>query len=179
MLSDNDEENNASSSSDEDDEYDHIMLYIGELGKPRSEIIQEAIDASPDGLLDLEEFKQKFYPEIQEIYNDPFWRSLDNTGWIYWNNKVFEWIGYDIKNQENVEEIMNILMNNRRKEGYKIFIDEKEVCIMTKVGIFKKICMMLSTEKCKKVRRFYVLLSELFEVYHAYFGRVRDSIEDE
>ena len=72
--------------------------------------INQLIDKQPDKLVDINEFITEIKFDIDKLYVDTFWNSLDKTEWIYLSNDLINMIGFKgIKPKDRMGTCMRLL----------------------------------------------------------------------
>ena len=143
-------------------------------------------------MLSIKEFiKEKNY-DIENLYIDKFWDSISNNTWIYINDNMLKWMGYNCEDlRNNKKKYLIIIKDNfKENENYKLLNtnDFKNFYEYSKVLIenntinehnkvkhliicpksFKKSLMLLKTEKSYLIRDYYIELEDIFKDYLKY-----------
>ncbi len=70
---------------------------------------------------ELNNYITKYYNQIDNIYIDKFWSSINNKHWIYVDDVLIEWIGYK-KDSCGKQKYTNIIKDNfKENKDYKIY----------------------------------------------------------
>ena len=70
---------------------------------------------------ELNNYITQYYSQIDNIYIDKFWSSINNKDWIYVDDLLIEWIGYK-KDSCGKQKYTNIIKDNfKEKIDYKIY----------------------------------------------------------
>ncbi len=140
---------------------------------------------------ELSNYITTYHSQLDNIYIDKFWSSINNKQWIYADDILIEWVGYhnncakqkytnlikdnfkkeiDYKTYD-YEEINNIFhsslgMNENNKEILEFKDKLKEVHnrtihLILSPKCFKKSLMMIRTEKADKIREYYIDIEEV------------------
>jgi hypothetical protein len=129
---------------------------------------------------------------VNDIYIDKFWDSIQNDKWIYIDNVMLSWMGYNRNEiKKNKQDYMNLLKENFEEHiEYKILnskefvnisksqtlaLDNTEINNHNKVkhlivlpDCFKESLMLLKTEKSKNIKKYYVEIEKIFRFYLKY-----------
>jgi hypothetical protein len=69
---------------------------------------------------ELNNYITKYYNQIDNIYIDKFWSSINNKHWIYVDDMLIEWIGY--KKDNGKFKYTNLIKENFKENiDYKIY----------------------------------------------------------
>jgi len=147
---------------------------------------------------ELNNYITKYYNRIDNIYIDKFWSSINNKHWIYVDDVLIEWIGYNKTNGKqkyinlikynfkenddyktyNYEEINKIFhsppeMNEDNKEIIEFKDKLKEVHnrtlhLILSPKCFKKSLMIIRTERANTIRDYYVDIEEICLEFNKY-----------
>lgn len=139
-----------------------------------------------------------YYNQIDNIYIDKFWSSINNKHWIYVDDVLIEWIGYKKDNgkfkytnliKENFKENIDYKTYNyddinkifhsplEENENYKEILMFKEklkevhnrtLHLILSPKCFKKSLMMIRTEKANSIRDYYVDIEEICLEFNKY-----------
>ena len=125
---------------------------------------------------------------VNDIYIDKFWDSIQNDKWIYIDNVMLSWMGYNRNEiKKNKQDYMNLLKENFEEHiEYKILnskeflniskcqtlaLDNTEINNHNKVkhlivlpDCFKESLMLLKTEKSKNIKKYYVEIEKIFNM---------------
>jgi hypothetical protein len=132
-----------------------------------------------------------YHSQLDIIYVDKFWSSINNKQWIYADDILIEWIGYkkdngkfkytnlireNFKENEdyktyNYEEINKVfhspLRENENNKEILVFKDKlkeihnRTIHLILSPKCFKKSLMMIRTEKANSIRDYYVDIEEV------------------
>ena len=127
--------------------------------------------------------------DINNLYIDKFWNSIEDDKWIYLDNELIEWFGYK-EISKGKELILRLLKNFEINEDYKIYNNAdlpEESCsppggeqdsnshggnnkkhIIINPDCFKEICMLINTIKSKEVRSYFLEIEKIFKLYNKY-----------
>jgi uncharacterized C2H2 Zn-finger protein len=153
---------------------------------------------------ELISYINKYNYQINKIYIDKFWSNINNKDWIYVDDLLIEWIGYNKINGKqklinlikenfkegidykiyNYEQLNNIFhsplgVNENNKEilAYKDklkYIHNRTTHIILSPKCFKKSLMMIRTEKANQIRDYYVDIEELCLEFNKYLLQNKD-----
>jgi len=144
-------------------------------------------------MLSLKELLEVIDYDINNIYLDKFWNSIEDDKWIYLDNDTILWLGYqDIRrgkdnickllkrnfieiddykilnhNEFILEKFLDATMASRNVDDEKRGIHNKQY-IITSPDCFKELCMHVGTEKAKEIKRYYINLEKVFKFYLEY-----------
>ncbi len=140
---------------------------------------------------ELSNYITKYYNQIDNIYIDKFWSSINNKDWIYVDDLLIEWIGY--KKDNGKFKYTNLIKENfKENSDYKIYnydeinkifhsplkenennteilkfkdvlkdIHNRTLHLILSPKCFKKSLMMIRTEKANKIRDYYIDIEEI------------------
>jgi hypothetical protein len=73
---------------------------------------------------ELVSYINKYNYQINNIYIDKFWANINNKDWIYVDDQLIEWIGYNKINGK--QKLINIIKENFKEDkDYKIYNYDK------------------------------------------------------
>lgn len=154
----------------------------------QSEINQ--IIAKHGNNLSAKEFLEVMKYDVDRLYVDMFWDTIENDKWIYVNNQIIEYIGYnctDIAASKN--KYINLLNRNEFviDKDYKQLntLEYKKNSILPRGNIetiagnktkhllvspraFKESLMLTQTDKARRIRTYYLDLEEAYKIYLKY-----------
>jgi len=142
-------------------------------------------------ILLINEFLIKNGYNIDQIYIDNLWDSIKDKKWLYIDEKKINWIGFNYERERrNKEKYINLINNNfienlhykylnssEFKEFYVHYMvhiesnineHNKVKHLLVSPRCFKESLMLLGTEKAKLIRRYYLDLEEIFQLYIEY-----------
>ena len=132
-----------------------------------------------------------YHSQLDNIYIDKFWSSINNKEWIYADDVLIEWIGFNVSTgkakylkliKENFkenddyktydyEEINTIFHsplganeNNKEILAFKDKLKEvhnRTIHLIVSPKCFKKSLMMIRTKKANSIRDYYVDIEEI------------------
>ena len=129
---------------------------------------------------------------IGNIYIDKFWDSIQYNKWIYIDNDMLLWMGYNCEElKDNKKKYIKLLHNNFEEVNDYKLINNKEFLEISKCPLrslenininthnktqhlivspdcFKESLMMLRTEKSKNIKKYYVEIEKIFRFYLEY-----------
>lgn len=138
---------------------------------------------------DLTTFIQNNNYDIDQIYIDAFWSSIEDDKWIYVNDELIKWMGYtSVSTIENKRNYLNVLKNNYIKNvnfkhlytnDFKLYCDENDLNIdfdienktkhlIIEPETFKKSLLRLQSQKARQIQDYYILLEKIFKHYMKY-----------
>jgi len=140
----------------------------------------------PHQLMDIYAFIDTFKYDIDRLYIDRFWNSINNNQWVVVNYDMLKWMGYtNERDRENRRAYLAVL-NNNFIEG----LDYEDVCnndprlcvvdhAQRKITIirsrqFKESLMLLQTERSREIRRYYTFLEEILIDFMRYSQCIKD-----
>ena len=154
---------------------------------------------------DLISYINKYNYQINKIYIDKFWSNINNKDWIYVDDQLIEWIGFNISTGKakfsniikenfiigidfkvyNYEKLNRIFHsptgadeNNEEILTYKDKlknIHNRTTHIILSPKCFKKSLMMIRTEKANQIRDYYVDIEELCLEFNKYLLQNKDN----
>ena len=131
--------------------------------------------------------------DVNNIYLDKFWNSIEDDKWIYLDNDTILWLGYrEIKRgKEFIIRLLKQYFINI--EDYKLLTNSEflteNLCSTLKVeqntneekrgahnkqyiivspDCFKELCMHVGTSKAKEIKKYYINLEKVFKFYLEY-----------
>ncbi len=144
--------------------------------------------------MSIVEFMQQESVNIDHLYIDKFWDSIENNKWIYVGVDMLEWLGYDASIKRDNKRYYHDMIKGLFKEGtqYKVLtISEikklqqsetqdiklpavikegnKSKHIIISPRCFKESLMMMNTDRAKQVRHYYIQLEEVYKEYMKYY----------
>lgn len=73
---------------------------------------------------ELTSYIDKYNYKINKIYIDKFWSNINNKDWIYVDDQLIEWIGYNKINGK--QKLINLIKENFKEDvDFKIYNYEK------------------------------------------------------
>jgi len=141
--------------------------------------------------LTITEFVQQ-NGKMDQIYIDKFWDSISDDKWVYVDNELLEWMGYETNDDPRKLKkwYMELLTNNFTEHDNYQHVTSSEIrTIVNKLNIklpeninshnrtmhividpdcFKESLMLMNTEKAKIIRRYYIQLEKIFKAYMKY-----------
>jgi hypothetical protein len=132
-----------------------------------------------------------YHSQLDKIYIDKFWSSINNKQWIYADDVLIEWIGFNISTgkakylkliKENFKEIedyktydyeeinkifhspLGANENNKEILEFKDKLKDvhnRTIHLILSPKCFKKSLMMIRTEKANSIRDYYVDIEEI------------------
>ena len=139
----------------------------------------------------LTNYINTYHNQLDNIYVDKFWSSINNKQWIYTDDVLIEWIGFNISTgkakylkliKENFKEIedyktydyeeinkifhspLGAYENNKEILEFKDKLKEvhnRTIHLILSPKCFKKSLMMIRTEKANSIRDYYVDIEEV------------------
>ena len=131
--------------------------------------------------------------EINELYVDKFWENISNDKWIYINDEMLEWLGYEsireIRSKEYYIKLLNTnfvsmcdykQLNSSELKDFYTGVDyriempkninehNKVKHLLVSPRCFKESLMLMNTKKAKIIRKYYLDLEEVFKFYLQY-----------
>jgi mRNA-degrading endonuclease YafQ of YafQ-DinJ toxin-antitoxin module len=149
-------------------------------------------------LLTIKELLTSINYNLDNIYIDRFWYSIQDDKWIYLDNELILWLEYkDVRRGK--EFIIRLLKQYFiENEDYKILsnseFDINNFCSTIKVeqnyeeekrgahnkqyitvspDCFKELCMHVGTIKSKEIKKYYIELEKVFKFYLEYQNEYR------
>ena len=129
---------------------------------------------------------------IGNIYIDKFWDSIEHNKWLYIDNDMLLWMGYNCEElRDNKKKYIKLLHNNFEEVNDYKLINNKEFLEISKCPLrsldnininthnktqhlivspdcFKESLMLLRTEKSKSIKKYYLELEKIFKFYFEY-----------
>ncbi len=154
--------------------------------------------------LTFAEFIDKHSYDISSVYVDKFWENISNKKWIYVDDQLIDWIGYQFNRSGkakyinilkdnfnngsdyktyNYDQITNVFNSEDRDENDKEILEFKPVLtdihnrtthLIISPRCFKKSLMMIKTERANQIRDYYVDLEEIYLNYMQYQLQSKD-----
>ena len=140
---------------------------------------------------ELNNYITKYHNQIDNIYIDKFWNNINNKQWIYVDEILIEWIGFNISTgkakylkliKENFKEVIDYKIydyeeinkifhsplgayeNNKEILEFKDKLKEvhnRTIHLILSPKCFKKSLMMIRTEKANSIREYYIDIEEV------------------
>jgi hypothetical protein len=139
----------------------------------------------------LTNYINNYHSQLDNIYVDKFWSSINNKQWVYADDILIEWIGYRKENGKS--KYINLIKENfKENEDYKTYnyeeinkvfhyplggnennkeilefkdklkdIHNRTIHLILSPKCFKKSLMMIRTEKANSIRDYYVDIEEV------------------
>jgi hypothetical protein len=148
-------------------------------------------------LLTVKELLNCFNYEYNTLFLDKFWNNIKEDIWIYIDDNMLKYIGYNCNDNRNDKKKYLIILkenfeeNNDYKllnscdfkkvyEYFKVLIENNEYNEHNKVkhlivspDCFKQSLMLLRTEKAKEIKKYYIELEKVFKLYLEYQNEYR------
>ncbi|CCV01870.1 hypothetical protein IIV22A_026R [Invertebrate iridescent virus 22] len=147
-------------------------------------------------LMDILTFVKEVHFEIKDNLGfDVLWDSMTGKHYIYIYTMLLEWLGYAGSKEQQKQAFLNLLERNEIPYfsiGYKDPLIEKFPQIQEEIKImlpmnrstkrwlvmepknFKEAIMCLTTKRSKEIRKYYLLLEELVQLYGAYTTQFKE-----
>lgn len=145
------------------------------------------IDTNRDPL-SVKHLLQSIDYNFSELYIDKFWDSIQGDKWIYINDDMLKWIGYNTIDTEMKRLYTKLLKDNFNEPNDYKQMNTKEFSMsdLTDIGTaeinphnktkhlvvspdcFKESLMLLRTEKSKEIRKYYIEVEKIFRFYLQY-----------
>ena len=139
----------------------------------------------------LTNYINTYHSQLDNIYVDKFWSSINNKQWIYADDVLIEWIGFNISTgkakylkliKENFKEIedyktydyeeinkifhspLGANENNKEILEFKDKLKDvhnRTIHLILSPKCFKKSLMMIRTEKANSIRDYYVDIEDI------------------
>jgi phage anti-repressor protein len=131
-------------------------------------------------LLTVKELLNIINCNINNLYFDKFWPNITNEKWIYIDNELVLWL--DVNKKQLIEllkkyfieiEDYNILTNlefyvNNFSFDLKEEKEEDNKYIIVSLNCFKELCMYVGTKKSKEIKKYYIKLEKIYQLYLEY-----------
>lgn len=147
----------------------------------------ESTHEYPHELMNVNSFVSTFGYNIDKLYIDKFWGSINNNSWLIIDYDMLKWIGYgSTRDRDNKGRYLHLLKQNFIiQEHYDtINKDDPRVCdinvalprntIIVRGKAFKKSLMMIRTARAEQIRDYYILLEEILLDYLKYTNRTNE-----
>jgi len=156
-----------------------------------------ALEKSSEELMDILTFIKEVNFEIKDnIGFDVLWDSLNGQRCIYIYASLFEWLGYEGVGKLQKQAFINLLDRNNieyMEIGYQDPLIEQFPKIQEEVDRmrpvdkprkrwllmepdnFKEAIMCLTTKRSKEIRKYYLQLEKLVQLYGAYTHKFKES----
>ena len=144
----------------------------------------------PHELMTVNSFVSTFGYNIDKLYIDKFWGSIDNNDWIIIDYDMLKWIGYTyVRDRDNKRKYLDLLINNFNRhidydELSRIAVSNRVPkgalnnlapnTIVVRADSFKKSLMMVRTDKAKQIRDYFITLEKIFINYLKYTNRTNE-----
>ena len=149
-------------------------------------------------LLTVKELLNCFNYEYNTLFLDKFWNNIKEDIWIYIDDNMLKYIGYNCNDNRNDKKKYLIILkenfeeNNDYKllnscdfkkvyEYFKVLIENNEYNEHNKVkhlivspDCFKQSLMLLRTEKAKEIKKYYIELEKVFKLYLEYQNQYKN-----
>lgn len=147
---------------------------------------EEYESTEPLQIMNVMSFVQTFKYDIDKLYIDKFWASIDMNDWIIIDYDMLRWIGYShARDRDNKRRYLDLLKANfdDGKDYAMVFIDTITRRVVNDAGIntlvirarsFKKSLMMIRTERAENIRDYFLALEELVLDYMKYTNLVSE-----
>ena len=136
------------------------------------------------------------------LYIDRFWDNIENDKWIYIDNNILEWLGYNRREfKKNKQDYLNLIKDNFEENiDYKIMcskefndfskchllaLRKEDINTHNKVkhlvispDCFKQSLMLLKTNKSKEIRKYYTELEKIFKFYLQYQSQYQSKYQE-
>jgi len=134
----------------------------------------------PMELMNVNSFVEVFKYDIDKLYIDKFWNSLNNNEWVVIDYDMLKWIGYtNARDTDKKKYYLQMLKNNFTTGKDYDMISQVDVrigvlkhpnknTIIVHPRTFKKTLMMLRTEKSESIRDYYLMLEDILLDYVRY-----------
>jgi len=153
--------------------------------------ISEHINVN-ENLLTVTELLEKINYSYNKLYFDKFWGCITDEKWLYIDNDMLIWIGYNCNEmkdnkkkyisllKDNFEEINDYKICNNKEfkeniqgtleslENIKLNTHNKTRHLIVSTDCFKQSLMLLRTNKAKEIRKYYIELEKIFKLYLDY-----------
>jgi len=148
-------------------------------------------------ILTIQELLNKLNYEFNSLYIDKFWDNISDDHWIYINDDMLKWIGYNYSEMRICRQKFIKLINKNFKDivDYKLIntnefkksdvylqvyiekntnIQNKTKHMMVSPDCFKQILMLLRTEKSIKIKEYYIELEKIYKLYVLYQNKYKE-----
>jgi hypothetical protein len=145
-------------------------------------------------LLTIKELLNIINYEYNEIFLDKFWKNIKDDIWIYIDNNMLKYIGYE--QSETKQDYLHILKENFEENiDYKFILSKEfedfskcQKLILRNIIInehnkvnhliispdcFKESLMLLKTSRSKEIKKNYIELGKIFKFYLKYQNKYR------
>ncbi len=139
-------------------------------------------------LMDVYAFVNAYKYDIDKLYIDKFWNSIEQDTWIVVDYAMLQWMGYTSnRDRENKRRYYDMLKNNfiQGKDYDEVFGDDINKCvvnhalaeskdstqrkvIITTSDTFKMSLMLLRTIRANDIRVYYLTLERIMKDYMRY-----------
>jgi len=163
--------------------------------KPKDEFLLKL--ATNKMNLSINDFIIETNTNIEKLYIDEFWNSIENDEMILLTDKIMRWLS-DAEDIQNVRNNIKICIENNKIQYKKLkYNNINEPFVITK-GLnfennevknlkkrtfisltgedFKILCMAINTEKSKKIRDYYIAIDDIFKKY-VFYQKICDKIK--
>ena len=140
-------------------------------------------------VVSINEFIKIFKYNIDDLYIDKFWDSLNNDDYIVIDYDMLEWMGYTntrlrdarssyisiLENnfiQPDDYEIVSTIKNKDARIPIRIKNSSQSKVILIKILRFKESLMLIQTERSKTIRRYFITLESILKNYIDYTRKI-------
>jgi len=148
-------------------------------------------------LLTIKELLNNLNYQYNDIYLDKFWQNIKDDIWIYIDDNMLKYIGYNSNELwKEKQNYLNLVKRNFDEDidfkyinskEFKIFLSTHEVPIenneynehnkvkhlIVSPDCFKQSLMLLQTPKSKEIKKYYIELERIFKFYLEYQNEYR------
>ena len=148
-------------------------------------------------LLTVKELLNKLNYQYNDIFLDKFWQNIKDDIWIYIDDNMLKYIGYNCERErDSKKKYLNLLTTSFENDlDYKIlnsgefkniysditvaienneFNDHNKVKhLIVSPDCFKQSLMLLKTSKSKEIKKYYIELEKVFKLYLEYQNKYR------
>jgi phage anti-repressor protein len=137
-------------------------------------------------LLSIKELLNIINYDINNLFIDKFWNSIEDDSWIYLDDELIIWFGYKditngkkkllgfIKNSDNGEfKLLNNEEYNKScwaitAQQDKSWGGSNKQHIILSCDCFKEICIKIGTSKSKEIIKYFLEIEKVFKFYNKY-----------
>lgn len=160
----------------------------------------QAIINKNNSLLSVKDILKEMNYNYNDLYIDKFWDNIKNDKWIYIDNTMLIWMGYNNSdNRDNKKIYTKLLENNfeenidfkliNNKEFNNTYVDisihietrdinthNKTKHLIVSTDCFKQSLMLLRTTKSKEIKKYYIELEKIFKFYLEYQNQYQQKL---
>ena len=131
-------------------------------------------------LMTVLEFVDTFNYDMDKLYIDKFWESLNNNDWIVVDYDMLKWVGYNCcRDRDNKKKYLLMLESSfiagkdyesvsNRDPRISDHVVAQYNTIIVRAKSFKMSLMLIQTEQASRIRNYFITLEEILLDYMKY-----------